>query len=479
MYYTVAMPRFPTRRRRTTGRRSSSEAFKEHFRQKSLRFAIDNDIGSKSGRGIDKMTPQTLRAQAGEHTKIIYRKVHGGTYRFSPFLEILKTRGAERYPRVISFPTARDRVVLLQLKTVLHEVFPEYIPRTLPNELVRNTILNLSATTAPDSSVLRADIRDFYPTIPHDALLSMLENRIKSQKVLTLIERALKTPTVPSNYRKADLDTGSPIKVGIPQGLSISNILANIYLGGVDATFNSSATYYCRYVDDVIVLAPTTEIECIRRRLEAELGLLGLTLNSEKTAIVPATSPIEFLGYRFEIPVVSVRKESTERFLSSIAALATSARYNIGAKARTSSANRIELLDTFIEDVNEKITGAIYQKRRYGWLFYFLELNDLTLLGHMDAQISRIVKRLGPPDAPTHNLKRLQRAYHEAKRDPLGGYIRVYDQLSDSTSKREYLRKRGHFEDGIAPTDEEIDDIFEIELRKTLGRLERDIGRMS
>lgn len=457
----------------------ASRAFRKYFGIKRVREAITQDVGVKGGRGIDRMTPQMLVDQSQLHTELICRKVLSGQYRFSPYVEILRTRGANRKPRVISFPTARDRVVLLQLKRALHDVFPDLVPRTLPNEAVRQVATQLPAFRLGAFSVLRTDICDFYPSIDHAQLFDILRTRIRSKHVLHLIERALKTPTVPSNYRKSDYSMYSPAAVGIPQGLAISNILASIYLSGLDHRWSKRADYYCRYVDDIIVVAPSADIDDVEAQLSTDLSGLGLCMSAGKTSKVPAVEPVEFLGYRFEASRTTVRKESAERFLGSIASMATSFRHTLEKSIYTSVATRQELTNAFIEDVNERITGAIYQNKRYGWLFYYLELDDLTLLAHLDSQVSRLVRKLSRIDVKPGKLKRLLRAYHEARRNPLGGYIRVYDRITSAQDKLAFLRVRGHLDKDRHYSESDIEALYGQVMWKNLSRLERDVGKLS
>jgi len=65
-------------------------------------------------------------------------------------------------------------------------------------------------------------------------LKSRLKKKIRNPEIVAFIESAIKTPTVIKSD-KNDLES----KIGIPQGLSISNILAEIYLINLDRTLSS------------------------------------------------------------------------------------------------------------------------------------------------------------------------------------------------------------------------------------------------
>ncbi|MDQ2938695.1 MAG: hypothetical protein M3R67_14515, partial [Acidobacteriota bacterium] len=91
----------------------------------------------------------------------------------------------------------------------------------------------------------------------------------------------------------------------------------------------------------------------------------------------------------------------------------------------------IRLAEIFVLELNERITGAISEKKRYGWIAYFNQVTDLGLLHRLDATIARFFTRM--PDfghKPPTSLRRLGRAYFEMKFDPEGGYVRNYDSIT-------------------------------------------------
>ena len=90
-------------------------------------------------------------------------------------------------------------------------------------------------------------------------------------------------------------------KIGIPIGNYTSQFFANIYLNELDQFIKRKLKieYYCRYMDDFILLLKTKQ-ECINIKKEIEEFLknnLHLKLN-EKSKYFPYEMGIDFCGYR-------------------------------------------------------------------------------------------------------------------------------------------------------------------------------------
>ena len=43
--------------------------------------------------------------------------------------------------------------------------------------------------------------------------------------------------------------------------------------------------------------------------------------------------------------------------------------------------------------INLAITGCIYNNKRYGWIFYFSKISDLSILRYLDLSICKILNR--------------------------------------------------------------------------------------
>lgn len=75
---------------------------------------------------------------------------------------------------------------------------------------------------------------------------------------------------------------------GIPQGLPISALLANIYMLSFDETIINKLTekhniFYRRYSDDIVVLCEENQIEFVENFIIDEIQKIDLTISKEKT----------------------------------------------------------------------------------------------------------------------------------------------------------------------------------------------------
>lgn len=437
-------------------------------------------ISKKASKGIDGMT--RLNFNFDDEVEAVSRKCISGEFRFAPYLQKLALKGAGKAPRVISVPTVRDQLVLYVLKEFLHHLFPECVNKTLPNKYIRDIWKFLcSENTDKTLCYSKFDITDFYGNIAHERLLKILDHRIKDPDVLGMVAKAIKNITIPPTARTKDYKAYKPSK-GIPQGLSISNILANIYVYDFDRDVGGKVKKYFRYVDDILIFNAGETKQCIKPVLEESLNLIELPLSESKTGCKSTMPTFDYLGYHFAYPVLSVKQAGVDKFLNSIAARFTAFKSNRKYTLDNHKWMTSELYNrVFVEALNIRITGAISEKKKYGWVFYYLEMNDLTLLNSIDSVISKFFAKIPEFGAKApKNLKRISRAYHEARNSPLGGYIHNYDKIQNTKDKLDYLIKMGIVDpktDPLLPS--QIDKMYDKAKAYYLAILELDIGGLS
>ena len=84
----------------------------------------------------------------------------------------------------------------------------------------------------------------------------------------------------------------------------------------VDDALHNSGLFYVRFMDDIIVLAPTRwKLPRVVKTLSRELDALQLEKHPDKTFIGGIEKGFDFLGYRFTPRSLTVARKTIENFL--------------------------------------------------------------------------------------------------------------------------------------------------------------------
>jgi hypothetical protein len=86
---------------------------------------------------------------------------------------------------------------------------------------------------------------------------------------------------------------------GIPLGRPLSPLLGAFFLAELDRRLEGTGLFFVRYMDDVLVLAPTRwELRRAVRVLNESFARLGLEKHPDKTSLCRTEKGFDFLGYR-------------------------------------------------------------------------------------------------------------------------------------------------------------------------------------
>lgn len=235
--------------------------------------------------GLDKTTVDNFEWNLDEFIETSLNKINNNSYKFTS-LKPYYTNG-----RITYIPTIRDRLTIEVLK---HKLKSKY--RVCPsnrNEITQ-TLHNILSEEI-DYYVVRIDIKKFFPSVPIGNLLHNIErNSLLSYKEYNLLSKLL---------------TNNDL--GLIQGLSISNYLAEIYLENFDRDFDvihKQKIYYNRYVDDIILIITgkqtKNDIKIITEKIDICFNKVQLEINNSKYCHTVFHSesnsqPFEYLGYKF------------------------------------------------------------------------------------------------------------------------------------------------------------------------------------
>lgn len=240
---------------------SAKAYYEANFRKSVLRNVFKTRIRSSTSVGLDGISAEQYEGILESEEDMILRKIGLGTYDFTRYKEKLIIKGFNKYPRQLGIPTTRDKLVLKIIHEILKYVYNQKFDK--PQKVI-SEIKQVLDTSDLDCFV-RVDVMSFYPSIDHSKLISRLRSKIRVLPLLTLIQKAITTEIGKS---------GKPT-VGVPQGLSISNLLANIYLYRFDMQMKKFAInlnfHYFRYVDDILIITLQSNAGDILKLVRSEL----------------------------------------------------------------------------------------------------------------------------------------------------------------------------------------------------------------
>jgi len=272
------------------------------YRRDVLERAWELVRANRGAAGIDRETIADVeRYGVSRLLDELAADLKDGSYRPLPARRVFIPKpGRPDEQRPLSIPRVRDRIVQAALKTVIEPVFEAdmlecsfgFRPRRSAHDALQVLI-----DEAWDGKrwVAESDVSDCFGAIPHDRLMSAIEERIVDRHVLKLLRAML---------RSGVMEDGSVTRTvtGTPQGGVISPCLCNVYLHRLDRQWTERGHgVLVRYADDVLALCRTrAEAEAALTALRTIVAELGLELKDAKTRIVhleEGGEGVDFLGF--------------------------------------------------------------------------------------------------------------------------------------------------------------------------------------
>src|SRR3989475_9698355 len=270
------------------------------YQPKNLRAAWEKVKANRGSGGVDGQSLKAFEQELDDNLQRLREELHTDRYRPQPVRRVnIPKAGKPGEWRPLGIPAVTDRVCQQALRNRLEPIFDPrfddssfgYRPGRSAKDALRKVWGEIEAGA---EWIVDADLKDYFGTIDHEKLVTLVAQRVADGRVLTLIEQMLT-----AGY----MDQGRlfPTPQGTPQGGVVSPLLSNILLTPFDREMRQRGYQLTRYADDWLVTCRSRrEAEAALGIAERILGTLGVRLNRQKTQIVHVRHGFAFLGYKIK-----------------------------------------------------------------------------------------------------------------------------------------------------------------------------------
>jgi len=250
-------------------------------------------IRPKAAPGVDGVTWSDYGADLEASLRDLHARVHGGSYRARPSRRVFIPKADGRL-RPLGVAALEDKILQRALAEVLNAIYvTDFLGFSYGFRQGRSPHHALDALAAgivgkKVNWVLDADFSDYFSSLDHQWLMKFLEHRIADKRVLRLIQKWLAAGVIENGSWTA-------FEEGVPQGASVSLLLANVYAHYVlDLWAHQWRTRHAhgdviivRWADDFVVgFEHREDAEQFWTELRDRLATFGLELHAEKTRLI-------------------------------------------------------------------------------------------------------------------------------------------------------------------------------------------------
>lgn len=349
-------------------------SMEEVANEENLRRAFDRVASNKGAPGPDRKHIAEVAAHLDEVIERLHTELVAGCYRPGAIRRVWIPKAGGR--RGLGIPNVIDRVVQ---QAVLQALSPWYEASFhgsshgfRPGRSCHTAIAEAREhVRAGYEWVVDIDLEKFFDKVPHDRLMSRLEERISDTRILQLVRRMLKAKVVLPDGVVVSTDEGTP------QGGPLSPLLSNIVLDELDRELARRGHRFVRYADDCNVYTRSRRAaERVMRSTTCFIeGRLGLKVNTSKSAAA-RTGTRHFLGFRLHLQAGGVR---------------------VGISERTSVRLRDKIRELTPRNWGQSLSACISAINAYfrGWVQFF-QISDAarSVLRHTDSHLRRRLRAI-------------------------------------------------------------------------------------
>src|SRR3954453_4282419 len=281
-----------------TGARKVHSLVDKVYQRKNLEMAWEKVKANRGSGGVDGQSVEAFAAQLDQQLDRLQSELKDETYQPQPVRQgQIPKAGKPGGFRMLGVPTIYDRVcqqaLLNRLEPIFEPVFDEanfgYRRGRSTKDAMRKVWKEIQNG---QEWIVDADLRDFFGSVDHEKLLTLIAQQVADGRVLRLIRAMLKAGSYGKGRRLF------PSERGTPQGSVVSPLLSNILLTPFDREMRRKGYQLTRFADDwVVTCQSATEA---RAAIDAALRILSelsVQLHPQKTRVVHVRHGFEFLGY--------------------------------------------------------------------------------------------------------------------------------------------------------------------------------------
>ena len=299
-----------------TGAKKVHSLIDKVYKRKNLEMAWDRVEANRGSGGVDGQSLEAFGQQLGSELNRLQTELKEEAYQPQPVRQVqIPKAGKPGEFRTLGIPTIYDRVCQQALLNRLEPIFePVFDDANFGYRRGRSTKDALRKVWKEIESggewIVDADLKDFFGSVDHEKLLTLVAQRVADGRVLRLIKAMLKA----GSYGQGRL---FPSERGTPQGGVVSPLLSNILLTPFDREMRRRGYQLTRYADDwVITCKSVAEARAAVAAALRILKQLGVVLHPQKTRIVHVQHGFEFLGYKIKrgkalrLPASKIRSQA-------------------------------------------------------------------------------------------------------------------------------------------------------------------------
>jgi RNA-directed DNA polymerase len=232
-----------------TGAKKVHSLVDKVYKRKNLELAWLRVRSNGGAGGVDGQGLAEFEGVLNEQLDRLGQELRTDTYQPLPVRRhLIPKAGQPGKFRPLGIPTIYDRVcqqaLLNRLEPIFEPVFDDasfgYRKGRSAKDALRKIWKELGAGA---EWIVDADLEDFFGSVDHEKLLTLVAQRVSDGRVLRLIRGMLKAGALADGQRL-------PTEQGTPQGGIISPLLSNILLTPFDREMRRRGYRLTRYADD-------------------------------------------------------------------------------------------------------------------------------------------------------------------------------------------------------------------------------------